>query len=72
MSTAAGNTGRRCSTYRATVNPAIPSADCLSAERARFNDYNYAFSGFQGQPGENRHLQDSMLCDMRSASHMWF
>lgn len=51
MSTAAGNTGRRCSTYRATVNPAIPSADCLSAERARFNDYNYAFSGFQGQPG---------------------
>lgn len=57
MNYAGANTGRRCSTYRSTVIPAIPSADCLDAtNRARFNDYNYAFSGIQGEGGEFLHF----------------
>jgi hypothetical protein len=52
VNTLTGNTGRRCSTYRTTVTPAIPSNDCLDAvNRARFNEYNYAFTGIQAQSG---------------------
>jgi hypothetical protein len=59
INTNSGNTGRRCSTYRNTVLPAVPSADCLSDTRAQFNDYNYAFSGLQGESGQ--WLQDIVL-----------
>jgi hypothetical protein len=59
-----GNTGRRCSTYRSTVNPAIPSNDCLDVtKRAQFHDYNYAFTGIQGQSGtqaQNTHYSACM------------
>jgi len=42
---------RRCQTYRSQVNPALASSDCLGANGARFNDFNYGFVGFQGQTG---------------------
>lgn len=40
-----GTTKRRCSTYRNSFIPAIPTTDCLTTG-AQFNDFNYAFSGF--------------------------
>jgi hypothetical protein len=43
-----GTAKRRCSTYRNSFVPAILQADCLHSEGARFNDFNYAFSGFNG------------------------
>lgn len=70
LGTLSGNTGRRCSTYRSTVNPAIPSADCLDAtNRARFNDYNYAFTGHQAQMGESIHADVNAVSSCRLAGH---
>jgi hypothetical protein len=47
------------------VKPAIPSADCLDAtNRARFNDYNYAFTGIQGQSGTQAHSSAFMRMAM--------
>ena len=48
----ASPTYRRCATFRQSTVPPLVSADCQAGGGAQFNDFNFALTGFQGQPGD--------------------